>query len=96
MIGNYCLGYTMPKIYVQLSIGGALMVKVYVKIKNVYGKELIYPDCPVTEIFASIAKTKTLSQYDLVDIKKLGYEISIRPRLQVSELVKDNLITIGE
>lgn len=72
------------------------MIKVYVKIKNVYGKELIYPDCPVTEIFASIAKTKTLSQYDLVDIKKLGYEISIRPKLQFSELVKDNLITIGE
>jgi hypothetical protein len=53
------------------------MIKVFVTIKNVYGREMIYPACPVTEIIASIAKTKTLSDNDIAAIKKLGYEIVI-------------------
>lgn len=69
------------------------MGTVYVKIKNVYGKELIYPDCPVTEIFASIARTKTLSENDLVAIKKLGYDIQLKPRFQFADHVKD-LLTV--
>lgn len=54
------------------------MITVYVEVKNVYGKELIYPSCPVTEIIASIAKTKTLSDKDVDAIRKLGYEIEVR------------------
>lgn len=57
------------------------MIKVFVTIKNVYGREMIYPACPVTEIIASIAKTKTLSDNDIVAIKKLGYEIAIKGRV---------------
>ena len=53
------------------------MIKVFVKIKNVYGREMVYPACPVTEIIASIAKTKTLSQDDLFNMLKLGYEIQV-------------------
>ena len=53
------------------------MIKVFVKIKNVYGREMVYPACPVTEIIASIAKTKTLSQDDLSNMLKLGYEIQV-------------------
>lgn len=56
------------------------MVKVFVTIKNVYGRELVYPACPVTEIIASIARTKTLSDNDLDAIRKLGYEIAIKGR----------------
>lgn len=54
------------------------MITVFVTIKNVYGKEMVYPACPVTEIIASIAKTKTLSDNDLAAIKKLGYEIAVK------------------
>jgi hypothetical protein len=53
------------------------VIKVFVKIKNVYGREMVYPACPVTEIIASIAKTKTLSQDDLSNMLKLGYEIQV-------------------
>ena len=52
------------------------MITVFVTIKNVYGREMVYPACAVTEIIASIAKTKTLSDNDLAAIKKLGYEIA--------------------
>jgi len=54
------------------------MITVFVTIKNVYGREMVYPACPVTEIIASIAKTKTLSDNDLAAIKKLGYEIAVK------------------
>lgn len=53
------------------------MIKVFVMVRNVYGREMVYPACPVTEIIASIAKTKTLSDNDLSAIRKLGYEIKI-------------------
>lgn len=56
------------------------MIKVFVTIKNVYGRELVYLACPVTEIIASIARTKTLSDNDLAAIKKLGYEIAVKER----------------
>ena len=53
------------------------MITVYVKIKNVYGVDKVYPDCPVTEIFAALTKTKTLSENDLSNILKLGYNIQV-------------------
>jgi len=53
------------------------MIKVFVMVRNVYGREMIYPACPVTEIIASIAKTKTLSDNDLSAIRKLGYEVKV-------------------
>ena len=56
------------------------MIKVFVTIKNVYGREMVYPACPVTEIIASIAKTKTLSDNDLRAIRQLGYEIAVKER----------------
>ena len=56
------------------------MVTVFVRIQNVYGVDRIYPDCPITEIFASIAKTKTLSHNDLENIIKLGYKIEGRSK----------------
>jgi hypothetical protein len=64
------------------------MITVFVKIKSAYGVERVYPDCPITEIFAHIAKTTTLSENDLASIVKLGYQIKMRPRLQFAENVK--------
>jgi hypothetical protein len=57
------------------------MITIFVKIKNVYGTEKVYPDCPVSELFASLTKTKTLSDNDLANIVKLGYKIEVKPRL---------------
>jgi hypothetical protein len=59
------------------------MITVYVKVKNVYGTEKVYPDCPITEIFAELTKTKTLSDNDLSNIIKLGYVIKTRAVLKV-------------
>lgn len=72
------------------------MIKVTVSIKNVYGKELIYPACPITEIFAELTKTKTLSDNDLANIIKLGYKIEVKPRFQFASQVSDLLTTRGE
>jgi hypothetical protein len=55
------------------------MIKVFVKFTQHYGVERIYPDCPITAIFADIARTKTLSYNDISNIEKLGYKIEVRP-----------------
>ena len=54
------------------------MITVFIKIKSHYGVERIYPACPVTELFAELTKTKTLSDNDLAAIVKLGYEIKVQ------------------
>jgi hypothetical protein len=53
---------------------------VTVKIKNVYGNELIYPVCDKACLFADIAGTKTLSRTVVAQIKRLGYSITIEQR----------------
>jgi|LauGreDrversion4_2_1035121.scaffolds.fasta_scaffold93410_4 hypothetical protein len=69
------------------------MITVFIKVKSAYGVERVYPDCEITEIFASIAKTTTLSDNDLRAIEKLGYVIKMRPRLQFALHVNDRIIT---
>jgi hypothetical protein len=51
------------------------MITIFVKIRSYYGVDRIYPDCPVSEIFSKMTKTKTLSPDDLSNIQKLGYKI---------------------
>lgn len=48
-----------------------------IKIKNVYGNDLIYPDCAVSKAFTELTKTKTFSKEHLKTIKALGYEIKV-------------------
>ena len=71
------------------------MITIFVKIKNVYGVERIYPDCPVSEIFASLARTKTLSDNDMSNILKLGYRIETKLGNHFV-LTSDSLLTIGD
>lgn len=52
-------------------------MKVQVRIKSVYGNELIYPFNAQADAFAAIAGTKTLSRQNLALIKGLGYEIEV-------------------
>jgi hypothetical protein len=72
------------------------MITVFVKFNKHYGVERIYPDCPITEIFADIAKTKTLSENDLVNIEKLGYKIEVRPTVYYKSPCGRVTINLGE
>lgn len=66
------------------------MITVMVSIKNVYGKELVYPACPITEVFAELTKTKTLSDNDIANILKLGYKVEVKPKLSFAHLEATN------
>ena len=48
---------------------------IYVKRKNVYGNELIYPVCQRAKRFAILTGQKTLSDGAIFQIKRLGYSV---------------------
>lgn len=48
-----------------------------VRIKNVYGNELVYPVCADAALLCSLTGQKTLSPMHLRQIKALGYEIAV-------------------
>jgi hypothetical protein len=52
---------------------------VLITVRNVYGKETIYPANETARIFTSIAGKKTLDHADLKSIQALGYEIKVEP-----------------
>lgn len=51
-----------------------------VRVKDVYGKQTIYPACPASHIFASIAGTNTLTPDTIRRIRSLGYSVNIEPQ----------------
>jgi len=53
-------------------------MKIVVKIKDVYGKNTVYPVCDKAKLFASIAGTATLTHNTLCYIERLGYEIAVQ------------------
>lgn len=53
------------------------MREIHVKIKNVYGKDTIYPVCRTANAFCALIKQKTFTMYDIDAIKNLGYRIII-------------------
>lgn len=46
-----------------------------IRIKNVYGNDLIYPACDISNQFVKLTERKTFKQSDLEIIKNLGYKI---------------------
>jgi len=52
-------------------------MKIQVLIKNIYGRETIYPVCDQAKIFASLAGQKTLTSREIRLIKDLGYSIEV-------------------
>lgn len=50
-------------------------MNIEIKIKDVYGNQMIYPACEKARLFATIAGTKTLTHATLCLIERLGYEI---------------------
>jgi len=53
------------------------MQKIKFKIRQNYGKTLVYPDCIEAEIFAEMVGNKTLSAKHLQQIHFLGFNIFI-------------------
>jgi hypothetical protein len=57
--------------------GKELKLKVQVMIKNVYGRDLIYPINGLATKFASLLDKKTFQKSDLEKIKDLGFEVEL-------------------
>ena len=45
--------------------------------KNVYGNELLYPACDIAKKFAILLGVKTFTTRTIVNIKSLGYKVTI-------------------
>lgn len=52
--------------------------EIYVTIKNVYGNETIYPDCPKSRLLAKLSQRKTFTSDSIRVIKELGYVLIVR------------------
>ena len=55
------------------------MKDIYVKKKNVYGQELVYPDCETSTLLSRLMPTKTFSLDDIRILKLLGYKVKTKP-----------------
>ena len=53
---------------------------IQVHIKDVYGKQTVYPVCDKAKLFAKLAGTTTLTHSALCVIEQLGYNIEVLPR----------------
>ena len=51
------------------------MDTIILKVKNVFGKLLVYPVCQKSRAFAHLTGKKTLSPSDLDDIRFIGFRI---------------------
>lgn len=56
-------------------------MSITVQIKNVYGNEVVYPVCEVARTLARLAGHKTLTSYDIQQIKQLGYTIVVEQQV---------------
>jgi hypothetical protein len=54
------------------------MKDIYVKKKNVYGNELVYPDCNTSTLLSKLMPTKTFSSDDIRILKLLGYKLKTK------------------
>lgn len=61
-------------------------MEIVVEIRGVYGVDNFYPVCDKAKLFAHIAKTKTLTPEVLVDISKLGYQVTLHQQDMLSFL----------
>lgn len=52
-------------------------LEIIVKIKDVYGKRVIYPVCAYAEEFAKLAGTKTLTDAAIKSIRALGFKVTL-------------------
>jgi hypothetical protein len=45
--------------------------------KEVYGRQMLYPVCDTSHLFAAIADRTTLSETNIRRIQQLGYEVTV-------------------
>ena len=45
--------------------------------KEVYGRQMLYPACDTSRLFAAIADRATLSEINVRRIRQLGYEVTV-------------------
>lgn len=50
-------------------------MEIQVSVKNVYGNEMIYPQCETAKKFLKLTGKKTFSTQDLNTIRLLGYAV---------------------
>jgi hypothetical protein len=56
-------------------------MELQVTIKNVYGKELIYPDCTKSDILCKrVMKKQTFNDSDIANLKLLGYSFTVNTK----------------
>lgn len=55
-------------------------MKILITLKDIYGKETVYPACEKAELFCQLAGTKTLTAAMLRSIQALGFEIVCKER----------------
>lgn len=53
------------------------MKEIKIKIKSVYGNDVIYPVCSDARLFSELAGTKTLTKQAIYVIKNLGYTVTV-------------------
>ena len=53
-----------------------------VKIRNVYGQDLVYPACESSKLFAFLTNSRTLSDGARRTIKQLGYTFEVLPEVK--------------
>ena len=63
------------------------MNEIKVKIKESYGRTLIYPDCATARAFTELTNTKTLSLQNIKTIRAMGYSVNITNK-KIDELLK--------
>jgi hypothetical protein len=51
-----------------------------VEIRDVYGKQTVYPVCDTARTFAALTGCKTLTDVNLMRINSLGYSMVIKQR----------------
>lgn len=59
------------------TLNSTLQREMVVEVKNVYGKETIYPRCEIAQVIAQIAGTKTLTRETIKLAKLLGFTVKV-------------------
>jgi hypothetical protein len=48
-------------------------MELIVEVKNIYGREMVYPVCETSKLFAYLSGNRTLTPESIAIIKELGY-----------------------
>ena len=51
-------------------------MELIVEVKNIYGREMVYPVCETSKLFAYLSGNRTLTQESIAIIKELGYTVT--------------------